>query len=530
MTERANALEPWWKSTTVYQIYPRSFADANGDGIGDLHGILKRLDYLNDLGVETIWLSPIYPSPMADFGYDVADFTDIDPVFGDLAVFDSLVAALHERQMKILLDWVPNHTSCEHRWFQDALQGPDAQYRDFYIWRDPAPDGGPPNNWRDAFLDRPAWTFDDASGQYYLHLFLPGQPDLNWSNPLVEQAMHDTLRFWLDRGVDGFRADVIYAIGKDAALADDPDEFVGLPHCAVHDEPSTHPLLRSIRTLLDSYPQQPMMVGEVVLLDVNLMVKYFGNNDELHLNFNFAPTHLPWDATMWRQAIEDAQRAHATVDAWPSWVLSNHDLPRHRTRYSRWPNAEVDEQGSLERAKAAAVLLLTLRGTPFLYQGEELGLDDAIIPDDRVVDPGGRDGCRAPIPWDDSEDAGWENPWLPLPPNQAVVNASAQRRDPGSMFTLYRSILALRKQFDALQAGQLELLTLPQGIVGFRRFGSDADSFVTLVSMSDEPTHVSGISGTVVIDSLDVTGVPSPFTGRLRPRQAVVVRSTAVQE
>ncbi len=525
MGDTTRSAARWWEDAVVYQIYPRSFADHDGDGVGDLAGIRDRLDHLAWLGVDTIWLSPIYPSPMADFGYDVADYCDVDPLFGTLAEFDALLDDVHGRGMRLLLDWVPNHTSDAHPWFQDALGGPDAAHRDFYIWRDPAPDGGPPNNWTDAFLGAPAWTLDEASGQYYLHLFLPGQPDLNWANPEVEAAMGDTLRFWLDRGVDGFRADVVFAIGKDPALPDDPDEYVGLPHCVLHDDPATHPLLRRIRTLLDSYPQQPMMVGEVVLMDIDLMIPYLGDDDELHLSFNFVPTHLPWDAGLWQDAIRSAETAHGRVGAWPTWVLSNHDLPRHRTRYARWPSAEVDAAGAEERARAAAVLLLTLRGTPFLYQGEELGLEDAVVPAERVLDPGGRDGCRAPIPWDASPGHGWRDPWLPLPPDAAIKNATTERDDPGSMLHLYRALLEVRARTAALRDGACELCTTPAGVVGYRRVLPDAPPVTVLISMSDEPTVVDGVAGSVLVDSLGHLDAGSDFAGKLAARQAVVVRT-----
>lgn len=511
----------------MYQIYPRSFADANRDGIGDLAGIRAHLDHLSWLGVDTIWLSPIYPSPMADFGYDVADYCDIDPVFGTLADFDALLEDIHRRDMRLLLDWVPNHTSDQHPWFRDAISSPDSEHRDFYVWRDPAPDGGPPNNWEDAFLGKPAWTLDIASGQYYLHLFLPGQPDLNWANPAVEEAMHDTLRFWLDRGVDGFRADVIYAIGKDPALPDDPPEFVGLPHCAVQHDPSTHPLLRRIRALLDGYPQQPMMIGEVVALDVDVMIPYFGDDDELHLNFNFAPTYMPWDATFWHDAIVASEAGHQRVGAWPTWVLSNHDIPRHRTRYSKWPNTEVDATGSVERARAAAVLLTTLRGTPFLYQGEELGLLDAEVPPERVVDPGGRDGCRAPIPWDRSPGHGWTDPWLPLPPESDRRNVASSQADPDSIVHLYRHLLKLRREEVALRDGACAVIDTPEGTVGFRRTADGHEPIVVLVSMHDEPVDFAGVEGTVLVDSGRNRVEPHPFDGRLEPRQAVVVRTVS---
>jgi alpha-glucosidase len=520
---------PWWKHTVVYQIYPRSFADTSGDGVGDLAGIGRHLDHLERLGVDTLWLSPIYPSPMADFGYDVADHCDIDPVFGDLAGFDRLLADVHDRGMRLLLDWVPNHTSDAHPWFVDARSSIDSAHRDYYVWRDPAPDGGPPNNWRTSLVDEPAWTLDEASGQYYLHLFLPSQPDLNWANPQVEAAMHDTLRFWLDRGVDGFRADVVHCIGKDPALVDDPAELVGLPRCVIHDDPATHPLLRRIRALLDSYPQAPMMVGEVVILDVDRMVHYLGRGDELHLSFNFAPTHLPWDAALWRDAVARAEAAHTDVDGWPTWVLSNHDIPRHRTRYASFPNPPVDAQGSDERARAAAVLLLTLRGTPFLYQGEELGLLDAEVPPERVVDPGGRDGCRAPMPWDTSAGHGWTDPWLPMPPEAETRNVEAESADPSSMLELYRALLALRAVTPSLRDGSLVLLDAPDGVLAYRRVVDGAADVTVLVSMVDESTDVGGVTGTILVDSLGRSAPGAPFgadpaePARLAPRQAVVL-------
>ncbi len=513
----------WWQDAVVYQIYPRSFADSNGDGIGDLQGIREHLDHLTWLGVDTLWLSPVYPSPMADFGYDVSDHCDIDPVFGSLDDFDALLADVHTRGMRLLLDWVPNHTSREHPWFRDALGGPDAEHRDFYIWRDPAPDGGPPNNWTAAFAPVPAWTFDEPSGQWYLHQFLPEQPDLNWANPAVEAAMHRTLRFWLDRGVDGFRADVVHLIGKDPELADDPPELVGIPHSALNDEAATHPLLRRIRALLDSYPQKPMMVGEVYLLDVDLVVPYLGHNDELHLSFNFAPLGLAWDANLWRDTIRRTDAAFAAVDGWPTWVLSNHDVVRHRSRFSSWPNAPVDATGSEERARAAAVLLTTLRGTPFLYQGEELGLEDAEIPDDRVVDPGGRDGCRAPIPWDASTGHGWRDPWLPAPPGADRHNVETARAEPGSILHLYRDLLTLRRGQRSLTAGDLELIDAPDGVVGFVRTAPGSVPVTVLVSMTDEAVTVDGVGGTVAITSDGRSEPGTRFDGRLAPRQAVVL-------
>ncbi|MEJ7560974.1 MAG: alpha-amylase family glycosyl hydrolase [Ilumatobacteraceae bacterium] len=346
---------PWWRRAVFYQIYPRSFCDSDGDGVGDLAGIESHLDHLVWLGVDAIWLSPFFRSPMADFGYDVADYCDVDPLFGSLADFDRLLAACHDRGLRMIIDWVPNHTSDEHPWFVESRATKNSAKRDWYVWRDGTRDE-PPNNWRAQFPDGQAWTWDEATSQWYLHLFTPEQPDLDWDNPEVEAAMHDTLRFWLDRGVDGFRMDVVHLIGKDPALADLPE---GQERSAVvtNDEPVTHERLRRVRGLLDSYPGERTSVGEVYLLAPGQIAPYYGaHGDELHMAFNFAALWSPWDATAWEANLADARRSLDPIDAWPTWVLSNHDVPRHRTRY-----------GSEARARSAAVLLLTLRGTPFVY-------------------------------------------------------------------------------------------------------------------------------------------------------------------
>ncbi|HEV2062142.1 MAG TPA: alpha-amylase family glycosyl hydrolase, partial [Solirubrobacteraceae bacterium] len=417
----------WWHEAVVYQVYPRSFADGDGDGVGDLHGLIDRLDHLADLGADAVWLSPIYPSPMADFGYDVSDHCDVDPVFGDLEAFDRLVEDAHGRGIRVLLDWIPNHTSDRHPWFVESRASRDSARRDWYVWRD-GRDGGPPNNWRAAF-GGPAWTHDPGTDQWYLHLFLPEQPDLNWAEPAVAAAMHDTLRFWLDRGVDGFRADVVHLIAKDPELRDQPAEVGDVDRVGVNDEPHVHGLLRDIRAVLDAYPGDRMMVGEVNLRDTLRLSAYYGEGDELHLAFNFLSLDADFAAADWRALVETVGRHVVSPSAWPTWVLSNHDAPRHRTRYG----------GSERRARAAAVLLLCLRGTPFLYQGEELGLTDAEVPPDRRVDPGGRDGCRAPIPWSEQPPHGWPGgTWLPFAPEAGERSVEAQRDDPSSILELYR--------------------------------------------------------------------------------------------
>jgi alpha-glucosidase len=446
----------WWREAVVYQIYPRSFADSSGDGVGDLEGLRSRLEYLEWLGVDAVWLSPIYRSPMADFGYDVADYCDVDPLFGDLAAFDGLLEEAHSRGLRVLLDWVPNHTSDQHPWFVESRASRASPKRSWYRWRDGSGGRGgvPPNNWPAAFGTGIAWTWDAPTEQWYLHTFLPQQPDLNWDEPAVVAAMHDVLRFWLDRGVDGFRADVVHLIGKDPALADVTDlDIVG-----THDYAGTHALLRGIRGVIDSYPGERMMVGEINLRETALIAPYVGD-DELNLAFDFESLSVPWDAAAWRERIGNVSAVMG--DRWPTWVFSNHDQPRIRTRLG----------GVEKRARAALVMVLTLRGTPFLYAGEELGLEDAVIPPQRAVDPGGRDGGRAPIPWTRDAGHGWPaEPWLPWPPEPAERSVEAQLADPGSFLHLARGVLALRRGSPALRTGTLRLLDdAPGGVLAYER-------------------------------------------------------------
>jgi alpha-glucosidase len=456
---------PWFRRGVVYQVYPRSFADSTGDGVGDLTGITDRLDHLVYLGVDAVWLSPFYRSPMADFGYDVADHCDVDPLFGSLSDMDMLIEEAHRRGLKVIVDFVPNHVSDQHPWFIAARSSVDDPHRDWFVWRDPAPDGGPPNNWTAAFSEDPAWTFDETTGQYYLHLFLPEQPDLDWNQPAVVEAMHEVMRFWMDRGVDGFRADVVHCIGKDPDLSDLPSELVGLPAMLQDFGPGTHDRLRDMRALVDSYDGDRMVVGETYVLSAEQMATYLGVGDELHLAFNFQAFHAPWEASRWREEIRLAHDLLDPIGGWPTWTLSNHDATRVRTRL-----------GSEARARVAAVLLLTLRGTPFLYMGDELGLEDAVVPPERAVDPGGRDGCRAPIPWtaDPLGDWGGE-PWLPLPPEAAARSVETQRGRPESMLEHFRRLLELRRSTPALHRGDIELIDAPPGVLRWRRSASPED-------------------------------------------------------
>ena len=462
---------PWWRTAVVYQVYPRSFADSDGDGVGDLPGATAHLAHIRDLGADAVWFSPFYRSPMDDFGYDVSDHCDVDPLFGSLADADAMIAAAHDAGLRVVLDVVPNHTSDRHPWFVASRSSRDDPHRDWYVWRDPAADGGPPNNWRAAFADVPAWTFDEASGQYYLHLFLPQQPDLDWNHPDVPVAMADVLRFWMDRGVDGFRADVVHCIGKSPDLPDAPADLAGLPACIFDHGPGTHVQLRQLRRVVDDAPGEHLIVGETYVLDRAQVVSYLGHGDELHLAFNIPALHAPWTAEAWAEEIRSAAALHDPVGGWPSWVLSNHDVSRHRTRY-----------GTEARARAAAVLLLTLRGTPFLYQGEELGLQDAEVPPDRVVDPGGRDGCRAPLPWTAGTGHGWAvEPWLPFPPDPGSHSVEAETGDPASVLELYRRLLALRRSVPALHLGGIEVMDAPAGVLHYRRTTDDGSGTVAVV-------------------------------------------------
>src|SRR3954463_5469433 len=453
---------PWWRRDPVYQIYPRSFCDADGDGVGDLPGITRRLDHLagtaSSLGVGGVWLSPFYPSPMADFGYDISDYTDVDPRFGTLADFDELVSHAGARGLPVIVDWVANHTSDRHPWFEESRSSRAASRRDWYVWRDGPADGVPPNNWTTAWKrPGPAWAWDERTAQWYLHSFLAAQPDLNWDNPEVEAAMFDVLRFWLDRGAGGFRLDVVYKLGKDPTLGDNEPRRPHNEHW-----PTVHDRLRRLRAVLDAYDDERVAVGEVYA-DQRTLVEYVNSGDELHMVHNFNLLLAPWSAERFRAVIDDFTRL-AEPEVWPAWVLNNHDHSRVASRY------DADGRGDL-RARVAAMLLLTLRGTAFLYQGEELGLRDAEVPPEAIVDVDGRDPERAPMPWEPGPGAGFTTgtPWLPLPPDAERVNAAAQAKDPRSTLSLYRALIALRRDSPALVDGRQTMLDAGPGVLAYLR-------------------------------------------------------------
>jgi alpha-glucosidase len=502
----------WWRTAVVYQVYPRSFADASGDGVGDLRGLIGKLDHLAWLGVDALWISPIFRSPMADFGYDVSDFCDVDPLFGTVADVDELIAAAHLRGIRILLDWVPNHTSDQHAWFQESRRDRTNPKAGWYVWRD-----APANNWRAALTTgEPAWEWDPGRGQYYLRTFLRQQPDLDWDNPDVEAAMLDTLRFWLDRGVDGFRMDVVHLIGKDIGR-DDPQSAIdrGHDHVIHNDVAVTHERLRRIRTLLDSYPGQRTSVGEVYLLDEARMAEYYGHDDELHMSFNFRFLWAPLDAAVLRERIRATLSHLVPRGAWPTWVLSNHDVPRHRQRYG----------GSEAAARIAAVMLLTLPGTPFIYQGEELGLVDAFVPLDRVVDPGGRDGCRAPIPWTAETDHGWPaEPWLPFPPDPETHNVASELADPASMLHFYHRLLQLRRGTSALHDGSFELVEGSDGLLEYER-SAGRESWIVYVNPGHSVQHDGGRSqGATIVIATEPALEGTHIGNELPPQVAYIAR------
>jgi alpha-glucosidase len=457
----------WWRDGTIYHIYLRSFADGNGDGLGDLPGLISRLDYLNgtpdSLGIDAIWISPCFPSPDKDFGYDVADYTAIDPRYGTLADFDRLIAEAHRRGIRVLLDLVYNHTSDQHPWFLDSRASRTSPHRDWYIWRDARPGGDPPNNWQSVFGGK-AWTWDAATRQYYYHMFLREQPDLNWHNPQVRRALMDSTRFWLERGVDGFRLDVFNAWYEDAGYPDNPAKlglrgFDRQRHIYDVNQTEMHSALAEFRTLLDSYPERAS-VGEPFGSDPLSAASYCSNRG-LHMVFNFEFSGRHWDPQAFCASIEGTER-HMGSEAWPCYVLSNHDMSRHVSRYGGRHPAEV--------ARVAAALLLTQRGTPFLYYGEEIGLPDVPLRRDQLVDPPGhkywpfykgRDPNRGPMHWDAGPNAGFTTgePWLPLRSDFPQLNAATQRRDPRSVWSFYRDLLRLRRETPALRRGAFERLS-----------------------------------------------------------------------
>lgn len=481
---------PWWQTAVIYQIYPRSFQDADGDGIGDLNGIRAQMDHLAGLGVDALWLSPIHPSPQKDFGYDIADYKAIDPVFGTLGDFDALVREAQAAGLRVLLDLVVNHTSDQHPWFQESRKNRDNPYRDYYLWRPRGPGGRAPNNWASVFGGS-AWQDDPATDEAYLHLFLPEQPDLNWRNPKVEAEIHDMMRFWMDRGVAGFRLDVYNCYRKHPALADNPRTYnpaglvypyIGQRHVHDQDQPDLVEVLGRMREVVDAY--DGMLVGETLATSEYGAAGRYSGSQALHLAFHFGLLRARWGARTALAGIE-SQIAALSAEAWPTWVMSNHDFPRAATRIRR----AVGGRRADAQLAVAAALTLTLRGTPVIYYGEEIGLYDGVIPRAKLQDPvgrrfwpffKGRDGCRTPMPWTPDGDFSTGLPWLPMNADTASRNVAVQEANPSSLLHLWRRLLRLRRSSAALRGGQQEILPRQGEVLSWRRWTGSEELRVIL--------------------------------------------------
>jgi alpha-glucosidase len=485
----------WWQRGVIYQLWLRSFYDTDGDGNGDLNGLIAKLDYLAWLGVDILWLSPVYPSPMLESGYDIADYTGVNELFGSLEDFDRLIAEAHRRNLRVILDFVPNHTSDAHPWFQESRASRESPRRSWYLWCDPRPDGSPPNNWVGCFGGN-AWTFDKETGQYYYHAFLPQQPDLNLRNPEVQGAICDAMRFWLARGVDGFRMDAVWHVIKDAELRDNPINEHYTPDLppdnVVHseftrDRPEVHEIIAMMRRVVDEYDAR--MIGGELYVGLDTMMQYFGSPElpELHMPFNLQLSVISWD----EQTIPDYIHAYYGAlppHAWPNWALGTHDASRIATR------------AGAGQARLGAMLLLTLRGTPTVYYGDEIGMHDVDIPRDKIEDLReilvpylglGRDPARTPMQWDAQPSAGFTSgkPWLPIAGDYERINVNVQTEDPCGMMTLYRRLLALRRSSPALVAGGFQTVLRDGAVFVYRRDAGDQHLLVAL-NFGAEPTTV----------------------------------------
>lgn len=529
----------WQNTNALYQIYPRSFMDANNDGVGDLQGIIDRLDYLkgtpDSLGVDAIWISPVYPSPMADFGYDVSDYCDIHPIFGDLTIFRRLLDEAHARGIKVMMDFVPNHTSDQHPWFLDALSGPDSDKRDYYVWRDPKPDGSPPNNWISIFGGS-MWQRDDASGQYYLHSFLKEQPDLNWDNPRVREEMKAVLRFWCDMGVDGFRADAVWHMAKDAEMRDNPrnPDYTGLPddydavfHTRSRYGPKLFTYLRELTEIVESYPDRIMILEnypDPKLGDVITQYRQFYDvQPGVAMPFNFEAMWLPWGAAGFGEFLTRFHTMLRPGDM-PVFALSNHDQSRIVTRFGR------------EQARLMAMFLLTQPGLPTIYYGDEIGMEDGTILPHQVQDPsgknnpmGGRDGERTPMQWSEANQAGFTThvPWLPVAKSAHLYNVDKEINDPDSFLSLYRTLLGLRSLDTTMTDGTFhEIHRGDKEVLAYERKGHDSHYVIQLNFSKKKETVFVSYHGRVVASTHQ--GKPPVLAKNgeviLRPFEGVVVK------
>jgi alpha-glucosidase len=500
--------DAWWHGGVFYQIYPRSYADSDGDGIGDIPGIISKLHHLERLGIDAVWLSPVTCSPNRDFGYDVSDYRDVDPAYGTLDDLDTLVREAGRRGIRILMDLVPNHTSDRHAWFVDARSGRESPYRDYYVWADPKPDGSPPNNWMSVF-GGPAWELDEASGQYYLHNFEAAQPDLNWWNEEVRREFDEIVRYWWDRGIAGFRIDVCNMMIKDKELRDNPpateddpfeQQVMGVRSVYNTDRPEAHDILRRWRAIADTYDPERLLIGETHVDQIPKLMQFYGTGrNELHGGFNFVFIDAPFEAAALRAVVEDTE-AMIPDGAWPIWTGSNHDVSRLATRWAGGDRAKV---------KVSLLLLLTLRGTPFLYQGDEIGLEDGAIEREQVLDAvgqrfwpyyKGRDAERTPMPWSPEPGSGFTaagvRPWLPMT-DPARANVADQDGDPASVLELCRRAIAARRASADLASGAYRSLPCPDGAWVYAR----GERTVVALNMSDRSETCEGMDGTVTVST-----------------------------
>ncbi|WP_445145716.1 alpha-glucosidase family protein [Dyella sp. Tek66A03] len=507
---------PWWRGAVTYQIYPRSFMDTNGDGVGDLPGIIDKLDYVAGLGVDAIWIAPFFRSPMADFGYDIADYRDVDPLFGTLADFDRLLAKAHQLGLKVMIDQVLSHTSAEHAWFKESRESRDNPKADWYVWADAKDDGTPPNNWLSLFGGC-AWQWEPRRGQYYLHNFLTSQPDLNFYNPDVRQSVLDNVQFWLDKGVDGLRLDAINFCYHDRELRDNPpkpaDKRVGRGfspdnpyafqyHYYNNTRPENLAFLEDLRALMDRY-QDVAAIGEISSEDSLATTAEYTSGRRLHMGYSFELLTNDFNAAYIRNTVQNLEAQ--MLEGWPCWAISNHDVERV---LSRWGNGEA----SVRLANMLSAMVCSLRGSVCVYQGEELGLTEAEVPYEDLQDPygitfwptfKGRDGCRTPIPWNDGINAGFSvgEPWLPVPVEHRALAVALQDAEPHSALNGFRAFMAWRKSQPALRWGDIRFLDTPEPVLAFtRRHGNDTVLAAFNLSNEAVETSLSGLDTVTLIN------------------------------
>lgn len=523
----------WWKKAVFYHIYPHSFYDTNNDGIGDIEGIIQKLDYLVELGIDAIWLSPIYPSPMVDLGYDVSNYTDIHPYYGCMNNFKHLVSLVHEKGLKIILDLVLNHTSDQHPWFIESCSSKENPKRDWYIWESPR-GGRKPNNWKTNF-GKSAWTKNAATGEYYYHSFFEEQPDLNWRNPKLKEAMFGIIRFWLDLGVDGFRLDVINMLFKDKHLRRNPINFLFSKKKVFNrNRPSVYETLADFRKILDEYPDKTS-VGEIYTPppgDPYLTAKFLGDgNNMLHMAFDFSLIFTHWGATNYNEVLTNYYDA-LPKDGWPCFVLSNHDLGRSINRF-------LFERKKYQKAKLHALLLLTLKGTPFIYYGDEIGMENRSIPRKEIKDLygkmfypfyKGRDGARTPMQWDRSPNAGFSNtkPWLPVHPNFETINVASEEADDNSILNMYKKLIRLRKEIPVFESGEIRFLNhTEKNILSYAQF-DDTEEIIVMLNFgsANKTIHIETATGTELLFSTHSKTKPTKKKGYiyLNPYEGIIIR------